>query len=70
MEEVNKMVLDAAKLGRAITTKDFRSIFDGATFDAYNNEKVREARRGQWGSGASGTPATTNPNVARDTSGY
>ena len=70
MEEVNKMVLDAAKLGRAITTKDFRSIFDGATFDAYNNEKVREARRGQWGSGASGTPATTNPNITRDTSGY
>jgi len=71
MEEVNKMVLDAAKTGRTITTKDFRSIFDGATFDAYNNEKVREARQGQFGApGASGAPATTNPNGTRDTSGY
>ncbi len=71
MEEVNKMVLDAAKSGVSRTTEDFRSIFDESTFDAYNNEKVREARRGKFGApGASGAPATTNPNGTRDTSGY
>ena len=71
MQEVNKMVIDAAKSGRAITTEDFRSIFDAGTFDAYNNETVRAARRGQFGApGASGAPATTNPNGNRDTSRY
>ena len=41
------------------------------TFDAYNNETVRAARRGQFGApGASGAPATTNPNSTRDTSRY
>ena len=71
MEEVNNMVLQAAKEGRPLTTTDFRSIFDASTFDAYNNEKVLQARRGQFGApGASGAPATTNPNGTRDTSGY
>ena len=71
MDALNNKVIEAAKSGQNLTTLDIRSIFDDSIFDAYNNETVRAARRGQFGApGASGAPATTNPNSTRDTSGY
>ena len=71
MDVLNNKVIEAAKSGQNLTTLDIRSIFDDSIFDAYNNETVRAARRGQFGApGASGAPATTNPNSTRDTSGY